>query len=154
MLVPRYYRRNLNGISFSLPKYLLYQLSCSISDQFTSDLMKAANDIRHTLFGAFSPTQNVTNKLRTSLGRVRYAKVSLLGVESLWGDCTFIPVDWGSQQQICAILLFLKTFHYKNDKKCRSISIFFLKNNNIIFFLLLHKNQNPGINMQNGCQVI
>ena len=23
-------------------------------------------------------------------------KVSLLGVESLWGDCTFIPADWGS----------------------------------------------------------
>ena len=23
-------------------------------------------------------------------------KVSLLGVDSLWGDCTFIPVDWGS----------------------------------------------------------
>ena len=24
-----------------------------------------------------------------------FAKVSLLGVESLWGDCTFIPADWG-----------------------------------------------------------
>ena len=23
-------------------------------------------------------------------------KVSLLGVESLWDDCTFIPADWGS----------------------------------------------------------
>ena len=23
-------------------------------------------------------------------------KVSLLGVDSLWGDCTFILVDWGS----------------------------------------------------------
>ena len=23
-------------------------------------------------------------------------KVSLLGVDSLWGDCTFIPGDWGS----------------------------------------------------------
>ena len=22
-------------------------------------------------------------------------KVSLLGVDSLWGDCTFIPADWG-----------------------------------------------------------
>jgi hypothetical protein len=22
--------------------------------------------------------------------------VSLLGVDSLWGDCTFIPADWGS----------------------------------------------------------
>ena len=24
------------------------------------------------------------------------SKVSLLGVDSLWGDCTFIPADWGS----------------------------------------------------------
>ncbi len=23
-------------------------------------------------------------------------KVSLLGVVALWGDCTFIPADWGS----------------------------------------------------------
>ena len=23
-------------------------------------------------------------------------KVSLLGVDSLWGDCKFIPADWGS----------------------------------------------------------
>ena len=23
-------------------------------------------------------------------------KVSLLGVDSPWGDCTFIPADWGS----------------------------------------------------------
>ena len=42
-------------------------------------------------------------------------RVSVQGVESLWGDCRFIPAVWGSQQQICAILLFLKTFHYKND---------------------------------------
>ena len=44
-----------------------------------------------------------------------YFRVSVQGVESLWGDYRFIPADWGSQQQICAILLFLKTFHYKND---------------------------------------
>ena len=25
-----------------------------------------------------------------------HSKVSLLGVDSLWGDCTFIPADWGS----------------------------------------------------------
>ena len=24
-----------------------------------------------------------------------YSKVSLLGVDSPWGDCTFIPSDWG-----------------------------------------------------------
>ena len=23
-------------------------------------------------------------------------RVSVLGVESLWGDCRFIPADWGS----------------------------------------------------------
>ena len=25
-----------------------------------------------------------------------FAKVSVLGVDSIWGDCTFIPADWGS----------------------------------------------------------
>ena len=25
------------------------------------------------------------------------SRVSVQGVESLWGDCTFIPADWGSQ---------------------------------------------------------
>ena len=50
-------------------------MSYSFTDEMTSDLMKAGNDIRHTLFGAFSPTQNVTHKLRTSLERVRYASL-------------------------------------------------------------------------------
>ena len=27
---------------------------------------------------------------------VTSTKVSLVGVDSLWGDCTFIPADWGS----------------------------------------------------------
>ena len=26
-----------------------------------------------------------------------YTRVSVQGVESLWGDCRFIPADWGSQ---------------------------------------------------------
>ena len=43
-------------------------------------------------------------------------------------------------------VLFLKTIYYKKDYKCKSISIVFLKNNNIFF--LLHKIQTPGINMQ------
>ena len=72
-----------------------------------------------------------------------FNRVSVQGVESLWGDCRFIPADWGSQQQICAILLFLKTFHYKNDKKCKSISIFFLKNNNKFFFFYFIKFKPP-----------
>ena len=25
-----------------------------------------------------------------------YTRVSVQGVESLWGDCRFIPADWGS----------------------------------------------------------
>ena len=25
------------------------------------------------------------------------SRVSVQGVESLWGDCRFIPADWGSQ---------------------------------------------------------
>ena len=26
-----------------------------------------------------------------------HAKVNLRGVDSLWGDCMFIPADWGSE---------------------------------------------------------
>ena len=25
-------------------------------------------------------------------------KVSLLGVDALWGNCTFIPADWGLEK--------------------------------------------------------
>ena len=38
------------------------------------------------------------NKLEmdTSIRVRECPKVSLLGVDALWGDCTFIPADWGS----------------------------------------------------------
>ena len=42
----------------------------------------------------------------TSIGRV-----SIRGVKSLWVDRRFIPADQGSYWVICAILLFLNTFH-------------------------------------------
>ena len=29
--------------------------------------------------------------------RMYYIRVSVQGVESLWGECRFIPADWGSQ---------------------------------------------------------
>ena len=53
--------------------------------------------------------------------------------------------------QFCSFWRLLTT--HKDDWKCKSISIFLLKNNYKIFFLL-HKIQTPGINMQNGRQVI
>ena len=34
--------------------------------------------------------------LRKHPKRTLKFKVSLLGVESLWGDCRFYPADWGS----------------------------------------------------------
>ena len=36
------------------------------------------------------------------------ARVSVQGVESLWGDCRFIPADWGSQYEVdlCYFALF------------------------------------------------
>ena len=30
------------------------------------------------------------------LFKVLFRRVSVQGVESLWGDCRFIPADWGS----------------------------------------------------------
>ena len=58
-------------------------------------------------------------------------------VDSLWGDCMFIPADWGSQQQICAILLFFEDFF--TIKMIRSISIFFQKNSDIFFYFIKFK---------------
>jgi hypothetical protein len=37
--------------------------------------------------------ETITWKVKAKRGNY---KVSLLGVESLWGDCTFILADWGS----------------------------------------------------------
>ena len=45
-------------------------------------------------------------------------------------------------------------FSLINDKKCITISIFFLKNNNQKKLFLFHKSQTFGINMQNVRQVI
>ena len=42
-------------------------------------------------------TSLVTQQLVLIIITCCYAhKVSFLGVDSLWGDCTFIPADWGS----------------------------------------------------------
>ena len=45
---------------------------------------------KNTMIGINVP--KVKNKIKVNM----YIKVSLLGVDSLWGDCTFIPADWGS----------------------------------------------------------
>ena len=39
--------------------------------------MEAAIDLRHTYLGAFNPTQNVTQKLKSSLEKVRIANAYL-----------------------------------------------------------------------------
>ena len=45
----------------------------------------------------YTSKKMATHNLRCPRGfRYCQAKVSLLGVDSLWSDCTFIPVDWGS----------------------------------------------------------
>merc|ERR1712051_779346 len=69
------------------------------------------------------------------------ARVSVQGVESLLkiysGRLGVIVVD------LCYFALF-EDFSQKNDKKCKSISIFSLKNDNNFFYFLLHKIQTPG----------
>ena len=46
--------------------------------------------------------RNIQGQLKTIIGQdqhLLFAKVtgvSVQGVESLWGDCRFIPADWGS----------------------------------------------------------
>ena len=44
-------------------------------------------------------TNNIIRKWRRNQlfePEITSGKVSLLGVDSLWGDCTFIPADWDS----------------------------------------------------------
>ena len=127
-LVPKQFDRYRGGFdwwsSFSAP-YILYNnwktstkfcqialapsLHCNHSTNyspgFVANTFASKRDRRRNNFG----DQKFVQKLSILI------RVSVQGVESLWGDCRFIPADWGSQQQICAILLFLKTFHYKND---------------------------------------
>ena len=43
-------------------------------------------------------------------------------------DCRDIPTDWSWQQ----ILLYLKTFFYKNNLSCQSICLFYVK---ILYFV-------------------
>ena len=64
------------------------------------------------------------------------SRVSVQGVESLWGDCRFMPADWGSIPLICLnFSLFSCNFTKKiqfdhskspklNSKTVRSISLF------------------------------
>ena len=57
-----------------------------------------------------------------------------LGVAALWGDCTFILADWGSSKQICANVALFEDFSFVKK--------------------LPHKNQPPGIMLQNSSQVL
>ena len=45
----------------------------------------------------FGETTHHVDEIRLHENYVRgKTKVSVQGVESLWGDCKFIPADWGS----------------------------------------------------------
>ena len=54
-------------------------------------------------------------------------KVSLLGVDALWGDCTLILADWGSKQQICAIICspILRLFNIRMIKSVKVVAFSF-----------------------------
>ena len=47
------------------------------------------------LFGF--PSINKDGSSATKMEFYQKPRVSVQGVESLWGDCRFIPADWGSQ---------------------------------------------------------
>ena len=55
---------------------------------------------RAQMSNTLSPQTRLTSGGKDStLFEAKYVlilKVSLHGVDSLWGDCTFIPADWGS----------------------------------------------------------
>ena len=52
-------------------------------------------DIKHNFILVILKKRKHKVQKYSAFGRGLF-KVSLLGVDSLWGDCTFIPADWGS----------------------------------------------------------
>ena len=51
-----------------------------------------ANALSTIVFSRPETKSSTMNRLLIS----KYTRVSVQGVESLWGDCRFIPADWGS----------------------------------------------------------
>ena len=56
------------------------------------DIQQCNNEI----FLFFHFINLITNYYYLNLDSSQGHKVSPLGVDSLWGDCAFIPADWGS----------------------------------------------------------
>ena len=54
------------------------------------DCLKLESQLRTWLAVSTKPAINKIGKLQCTSPRV-----SIQGVKSLWGDCRFIPVDWG-----------------------------------------------------------
>ena len=57
-------------------------------------------------------------------------KVSLLGVVTLWGDCKFIPADWGSViVDLCYVALSGRLFTIRMIKSVKVFAFSFLFEN-------------------------
>ena len=108
--IPSYEMRNLNIFPTSYP-------FCSIQE--------------HASVFTYSLS---TNQLFITLPKIQHHQAkqayALKLVVALWVHCMFIPADWGSQQQNFAMLALFEDFQIKNDLKCKSICLFFLKINN------------------------
>ena len=67
-------------------------------------------DIDYTLFDHKTPAETGAELMRPHLHEFLtaaykvFTKVGLLGVDSLWSDCTFIYADWG--HSLCFFALF------------------------------------------------
>ena len=67
------------GIGIYNPEYIMEENVVLVTIQY-----------RLNIFGFLSTEDSVAP------GNYGKSRVSVQGVESLWGDCRFIPVDWGS----------------------------------------------------------
>ena len=65
-------------------------------------------------------------------------RVRVQGVESLWGDCRFIPADRGLYSMICAFCSFWRLF-------TRKMIIFFLKKGIFYIFFYFIKIKPPAL---------
>ena len=77
--------RSLRPLRFLMPgKSLNVQSARCHTKQKYINKLKTLEKNFESCFTFFNPTASAT------------VRVSVQGVESLWGDCRFIPADWGS----------------------------------------------------------
>ena len=76
----------------------VWQIGRKMSPVISANFKKKKENVRPSFWQIFIYRRKMSNShsnVFSNLGGK--SRVSVQGVESLWGDCRFIPADWGSQ---------------------------------------------------------